>query len=216
MGTLNFAGGASLSGSGSNLVSDSGLDFRGDWIDAPIGTIIKRGSYNTGHGVDARTTTASTSWSAININGTDQAGFGIGKYSNDGLTFEKISNKSHLEITINFPIYVGGNSGGCGIRCQASYDNGGSYTILGHLSEGPFHGWGAAPGHGVVGAGGIFYTWSTYDNASVRSNWLGHTGTVRFYFEGKAWDANSTVFYIDYTDSYPKEGTIQVSEIIAA
>ena len=69
---------------------------------------------------------------------------------------------------------------------MASYDNGSSYTILGHLSEGPFHGWGATPGHGYAAAGGIFYTWSTYDNASVRSNWLGHTGTVRFYFEGKA------------------------------
>ena len=215
MGTLNFAGGASLSGSGNNLTSTSGLDFGGDWIDAPIGTIIKRGSYNTGHGVNARTTTASTSWSTINVNGTDQAGFGIGKYSDDGLTFEKISNKSHLEITINFPVYVAGTSGG-GIRCQASYDNGSSYTVLGHLSEGPFHGWGATPGHGSGAAGGIFYTWSTYDNASVRSNWLGHTGTVRFYFEGKAWATNSTVYYIDYDGSYPKEGTIQVSEIIAA
>ena len=215
MGTLNFAGGASLSGSGSNLTSTSGLDFGGDWIHAPIGTIIKRGSYNTGHGVNARTTTASTSWSTINVNGTDQAGFGIGKFSDDGLTFNKISPKSHLEITINFPVYVAGGSGG-GIRCQASYDNGSSYTILGHLSEGPFHGWGASPGHGYAGAGGIFYTWSTYDNASVRSNWLGHTGTVRFYFEGKAWATNSTVYYIDYDGSYPKEGTIQVSEIIAA
>ena len=50
-----------------------------------------------------------------------------------------------------------------------SYDNGSSYTILGHLAEGPFHGWGATPSHGGAAAGGIFYTWSTYDNASVRS-----------------------------------------------
>ena len=213
MGTLNVA---NLNHTGNTFTTNANLNFGGSWVDAPVGTIIKRGSYNTGHGVEARTVTASTSWSVVNVNGTDQTGFNIGKFSNDGLTFEKISPKSHLEITINFPVYVAGTSGGCGIRCQASYDNGGNYTVLGHLSEGPFHGWGAAPGHGTVGAGGIFYTWSTYDNASVRSNWLGHTGTVRFYFEGKAWDANSTIYYIDYDNSYPKEGTIQVSEIIAA
>ena len=50
MGTLNFAGGASLSGSGSNLTSSSGLNLGGNWVDAPVGTIIKRGSYNTGYG----------------------------------------------------------------------------------------------------------------------------------------------------------------------
>ena len=41
MGTLNFAGGASLSGSGSNLQSTSGLDFGGSWVDAPAGTVIQ-------------------------------------------------------------------------------------------------------------------------------------------------------------------------------
>lgn len=41
MGTLNFAGGASLSGSGSNLVSASGLNLSGSWVDAPAGTIIQ-------------------------------------------------------------------------------------------------------------------------------------------------------------------------------
>ena len=38
MGTLNFAGGAALSGSGTNLTSASGLDFY-SWVDAPVGTI---------------------------------------------------------------------------------------------------------------------------------------------------------------------------------
>ena len=203
MGTLNV----------SNINATGNLNLGGSWTDAPIGTIIKRGSYNTGWGSGARTTTASTSWSTINVNGTDQAGFGIGKFSDDGLTFEKISNKSHLEITINLPVYVAGGSGG-GCRCQASYDNGSNYTILGHLSEGYGHGWGATSAHGGAGAGTLNYTWSTFDNSSVRSNWLGYTGTVRFYFEGKAWATNSTVYYIDYDNTYAKEGTIQVSEII--
>ena len=212
MGTLNVA---NLNHTGNTFTTSANLNLGGSWVDAPVGTIIKRGSYNTGSGSNARTTISATTWTTINVNGTGQAGLGIGKFSDDGLTFEKISNKSHLEITINFPVYVSGTSGG-GIRCQASYDNGSNYTILGNLSEGPFHGWGAAPGHGTAGAGGIFYTWSTYDNASERLNWLGHTGTVRFYFQGKAWDTNQLVYYIDYNATYPKEGTIQVSEIIAA
>ena len=203
MGTLNV----------SNLNATGNLNFGGSWTDAPIGTIIKRGSYNTGWGSGARTTTASTSWSVINVNGTSQAGFGVGKFSDDGLTFEKISNKSHLEITINFPVYVGGTSGG-GMRCKASYDGGSNYSTLGNLQHGYGHGWGATSAHGTTGAGTLNYTWSTFDNSSVRSNWLGYTGSVRFYFEGKAWATNSTVYYIDYDNSYPKEGTVQVSEII--
>lgn len=203
MGTLNV----------SNLNATGNLNLGGSWTDAPIGTIIKRGSYNTGWGTGARTATASTTWSVINVNGTSQAGFGVGKFSDDGLTFEKISNKSHLEITINFPVYVAGNHGG-GIRCRASYDGGSNYSILGNLTNGYGHAWGATSAHGTYGAGTLNYTWSTYDNSSVRSNWLGYTGSVRFYFEGRAWDATSTVTYIDYSNDYAKEGTIQVSEII--
>jgi len=54
MGTLNFAGGASLSGSGSNLQSSSGLNLSGSWVDAPSGTIVQvvqfldNGSYSSG------------------------------------------------------------------------------------------------------------------------------------------------------------------------
>ena len=46
MGTLNFSGGASLSGSGSNLVSASGLSFgSATWTDAPPGTIVQVVNY---------------------------------------------------------------------------------------------------------------------------------------------------------------------------
>ena len=48
MGTLNFAGGAALSGSGTNLTSASGLDFRGSWVDAPPGTVIQMASASAG------------------------------------------------------------------------------------------------------------------------------------------------------------------------
>ena len=127
MGTLNVA---NLNHTGNTFTTNANLNFGGSWVDAPVGTIIKRGSYNTGHGVEARTTTASTSWSVINVNGTDQAGFGIGKYSNDGLTFNKISPKSHLEITINFPVYVGGTSGGGGIFCSIGVNGTGGTACL--------------------------------------------------------------------------------------
>ena len=104
MGTLNLSNGASLSGSGNNLRSTSGLDFGGDWIDAPIGTIIQ---YHIilDMVLMLELLTSSTSWSTINV-GTDQAGFGIGKiFLMMVLPLIKLP-KSHLEITINFPVYV--------------------------------------------------------------------------------------------------------------
>lgn len=64
MGTLNFAGGASLSGSGSNLQSSSGLDFGGSWIDAPSGTIVQvvqfldAGGYSSGSSLLATSTSS--------------------------------------------------------------------------------------------------------------------------------------------------------------
>ena len=96
MGTLNV----------SNVNATGNLNLSGSWTDAPIGTIIKRGSYNTGYGLGSRVITSSSSWNTMNINGTSQAGMNIGKASDDVLTFSKISNKSHLEITVNFPYLV--------------------------------------------------------------------------------------------------------------
>jgi len=62
MGTLNFAGGASLSGSGSNLVSASGLNLSGNWIDAPAGTVIQMQTavYNTDTTVTVGATESAT------------------------------------------------------------------------------------------------------------------------------------------------------------
>ena len=214
MGTLNFAGGASLSGSGTNLTTESNLDFGGSWTDAPIGTIIKRGSHNTGYGANARTTTTSTSWTTVNINGTAQAGMNIGKHSDDVITFSKISNKSHLEIAVNFPFYVTPGATGFGVRCQASHNSGSSYHILGNLANGPAHTWGSG-GYGGNDTGIYNYTWSTYDKITERSAWLAKTGEVRFYFEMRT-HSTDTIYLVDYNDSYPKEGTIQISEIIVA
>jgi len=213
MGTLNFAGGASLSGSGSNLTSSSGLNLGGSWVDAPVGTIIKRGSYNTGYGSGARTALSAQSWNTINIDGTNQAGMNIGKISADVISFDKISSKSHLEITVNFPYYQATGNSGFGVRCQASKDGGSNYVILGNLTNGSVSTWGGG-GYGGTDAGVFNYTWSTYDNSTERSSWLAKTGQTQFYFQLYVYSADDTTHMIDYSDSFPKEGTIQISEII--
>lgn len=210
MGTLNLSNGVSLSATGTAFGNSAA-----SWSDAPIGTIIKRASYNTGYGSGARTATSSQTWAIVNINGTDQAGLGIGKFSDDGLTFEKISNKSHIEISVNFPYYVITGNSGFGFRCQASKDGGSNYVILGNLSDGPVSTWGGG-GYGGGDAGVFHYTFSTYDNSTERSSWLTRTGEVRFYFQTRIFNTNDTLRMIDYDATYPKEGTIQVSEIIAA
>ena len=214
MGTLNFAGGASLSGSGSNLTSSSGLNLGGNWVDAPVGTIIKRGSYNTGYGSGARTALSAASWNAINIDGTGQAGMNVGKVgAGDIISFDKISNKSHLEITVNFPYYVATGNSGFGVRCQASKDGGSNYVILGNLTNGSVSTWGGG-GYGGNDAGVFNYTWSTYDNSTERSSWLATTGETQFWFQMYVYNTNDTVHMIDYDGTFAKEGTIQISEII--
>ena len=217
MGTLNVA---NLNHTGDTFTTNANLKFGGSWVDAPIGTIIKRGSYNTGYGSGSRIQTSSQSWNTLNINGTNQAGMNIGKFSDsvegitdDGLTFSKISAKSHLEISINFPYYLQNGNNGFGIRCQASNDGGGNYVVLGNLENGPAHTWGAG-GYGGNDAGVLHFTFSTYDNSTERSSWLARTGEVRFYFQTRVFNTNDTLTMIDYSDTYPKEGTIQVSEII--
>ena len=211
MGTLNVA---NLNHTGNTFTTSANLNLGGSWVDAPVGTIIKRGSYNTGSGANARTTMSSTSYTTVNINGTNQVGMNIGKHSDDIITFSKISNKSHLEIAVKFPYYVTPGDSGFALRCQASHNSGSSYHTLGNLDNGPAHTWGSG-GYGGNDAGIYTYTWSTYDRSTERSSWLAKTGEVRFYFEMRTHSAD-TIYFIDYNDLFPKEGTIQISEIIVA
>jgi len=210
MGTLNVA---NLNHTGNTFTTNANLNFGGSWVDAPIGTIIKRGSYNTGYGSGARTVLTAQSWNTINIDGTSQAGMNIGKISADVISFDKISNKSHLEITVNFPYFHSIGNQGFGVRCQASKDGGSNYVILGNLTDGPVNTWGSG-GYGGNDVGVFNYTWSTYDNSTERSSWLARTGETRFYFQLYVFNASDTTYMIDYNDTYPKEGTIQISEII--
>tara|TARA_R100000005_G_C4911487_1_gene148957 strand:+ start:85 stop:720 length:636 start_codon:yes stop_codon:yes gene_type:complete len=210
VGTLNVA---NLNLTGNTFTTDANLNFGGNWTDAPAGTQIKYGSYYTGYGVGARTVTSSTSWTNVNINGTNQHGENIGKHSDDVLTFNKISNKSHLEVSIFFPVYLQGGTNGGGIRCQASHDSGSNYHRLSNLDNGPFHGWGAM-GYGGNDAESLVYTWSTSDNLTHRNTWKTKTGECRIYFETKSWSAGNTVYLIDYDNSYPKVGKVIIREII--
>ena len=216
MGTLNVA---NLNHTGNTFTTSADLNCSGDlnlsgsWANAPIGTQINYGSYYTGHGSGARTATNSTSWTTVNINGTDQYGENIGKHSDDVLTFSKISNRSHLEVSIFFPVYASGGTTGGGIRCQASHDSGSNYHRLSNLEQGPFNGWGAF-GYGDNDAEALTYTWNTSDNVTHRNTWKTKTGECRFYFEMRMWTTATTGYIIDYNDTYPKVGKVVIREII--
>ena len=220
MGTLNFAGGASLSGSGSNLTSTSGVDFSGNlnfggnWTDAPVGTTIKTGHWSTGYGTASGLITSSGSLADIGMTGTNANGFGITSNGAE-LTFNKISNKSHLLITIHFPTYVS-NTGdlGCGLAAYAMHDGSNWVRIDSTASHGPWDYWGAL-GYGSNAAGTINYTFSTSTLASARSSFLAKTGDVKIKFQGRSHNTNTTIYFLTYGASNPKEGTIQVQEVIA-
>lgn len=205
MGTLNC----------NNLNITGNLDFGGaSWSDAPTGTQVKYGSYYTGYGSGARTVTTSQTWTVVNVNGTNQHGENIGKFSDDGLTFDKVSDQSHLEISITFPVYTAGGTAGGGLRCKASHDGGSNFHMLGNLTDGPAHGWGIM-GYGGDDAEVVAFTWNTADNDTHRNTWKAKTGSIRFFFEVYAWASTSSIHLIDYSVSYPKWGKVIVREIIS-
>tara|TARA_B100000676_G_C17828865_1_gene706704 strand:+ start:78 stop:707 length:630 start_codon:yes stop_codon:yes gene_type:complete len=178
--------------------------------------ILSFGSYNSGYGSGARLVTSSTSWVNMEINGTDQAVFGqITKNTDDSLNYNKTSNSSHLIISINFPSYNAGGNNGHGVRCRFEATQGSNtYNTLDIISEGPAHGWGMH-GYGGNHAAMNNFTWSTYDNSSYRNTIKTSTGNMRFYFDVKVWSSSDTVYFIDYSDTYPKYCTIQVYEVAA-
>ena len=212
MGTLNVA---NLNHTGNTFTTSANLNLGGSWVDAPVGTCIKTGTYNTGYGSGARTTISTSSWTTVNINGTGQAGMNIGKWSDDIITYSKISNKSHLTVQVMFPYYLspGASPQGFGIKCWVSPDGGSNYYELSGLGQGAVSSWG---GGGYAIEAGVFpYTWCTYDVSANRSSFLARTGQVRIYFETRTHNTTDTLYLNDYDNTYPKQGTIQVQEIIA-
>lgn len=167
--------------------------------------------YNTGYGTSARTTSTSTSWYALNIGGTGLTG--TRAYENNNiLTFNKQFSGSHLLIHVAFPVYITPGGSGVGLRCQISTD-GSNYNLVDILTEGPANGWGAA-GYGGSTAAIINFQWYTKDNSSISSNILNKTGEVRLFFQGRSWNSADTAFWIDYDNSYPKFGSINIYEVM--
>jgi len=178
------------------------------------GSVINFGSYNTGYGSGARLSSNSQTWQTLRINGTNQAPFGsISKRSSDSLYFNKVSNNSHLAISLNFPSYNGTGGAGHGVRLQHSVDNS-TFNLLDILTNGPAHAWGWG-GYGGATATMNNFTWCTYDNSTYRENIRTLTGNFSFYFEVYVWSSGDTVYFNDYEDAYPKYGTIQVWEVAA-
>jgi len=218
MGTLNLGSSAIFSGSSGGLTN------------APSGTVIKNGSYVTGHGTGARTSITTTTWTTLNINGgTGQVSHNITKPSANVLAFNKVSNNSHLEIACYFPLYMTDVLSYNAIRLMSSHDGGSNYYETSGLSNGPFHAWGASGGYYAVppadGNGNyvstdisdiISYTWNTSDNTSQSSTWLAKTGECRFYFQVRNWTQPSTFtsHWIDFSDVYPRVGKIIIREVI--
>ena len=194
-----------------NNTARMGITSEGYLDPAPSGMVIRSGFYDTGTGTGARTVTSSTSFTTININGTGQVGHNIGKISDDVVSYNKVSSNSHLNISVSFPFYLASGSGGFGVRGLLSTDNGGNYSPISGLADGPAHKWGAG-GYGGNTSGVFNYTWNTRMNSSQASTILAKTGTIRFYFEVSAWDTSDTLYMIDYP-SYVKKGSIVVQEI---
>ena len=214
MGTLNLGGGASFTGGSGGFLAD-----------APSGTVIKSGSYYTGSGPGASTTSSSRTPYTININGTGQKGFNITKSSADVIVFNKISNSSHLEITPNFHLYNGAGNSGAGLILKFSINNGGSYLTVpdtglgvtsGLDSQGSIYSsWGFG-GYGGATSDAVNPTYNTY-HMSQGTNFndiLTKTGDVRFFFQGMTHSSSDTIYWLSYqSNSWLKAGFIHVKEI---
>ena len=196
-----------------------GINTSSQLVVAPSGMVIRSGFYGTGYGSGSRTELSSPAqtWTIANINGTNQVTHNIGKFSDDGITYDKVSNNSHLSITVSFPWYMAPALAGFGVRIQFSIDGGSNYYTLSGLTDGVAEIWGAG-GYGgnptSDASTGVFnYTYNTRMNTARASSILSHTGQCRLYCEIAIWNVNDTLTFIDYDNTFPKTGTITIQEI---
>ena len=180
--------------------------------DAPIGTVIKNAVYNTGYGSGAQTVSSSTNHYTIAIGGTNNYAYNCSE-SGNVVTYNKISNTSHLNVYYQLPVYGTTQNNGCGVRVQASNNDGSSYHHMLELSEGTNHGWGnhgyAQPNH----AGTITFALTTYDRSDERSNWYSRQGDCKFYIEARSWSSTDGYYWITYP-GHNKYGFIYIEEIM--
>lgn len=207
MGTLNL---------GTNgKIQATNIDLDGTWSDAPAGTIIKTGHWSTGYGTGSGLITSSTTPADIDITGTNANGFNV-TGSGAELTFNKISNKSHLLISCFFPVYQDGtsNSASLAMSGHAMHDGSNYVRLDSTPTHGPWDYWGGF-GYGGPSAGTISYTFSTSTLSSARSAFLTKKGNVKIKFMGRAHNGSENCYFLTYSASNPKEGVIQIAEVIA-
>ena len=213
MGTLNLGGGASFIG---------GLN--GFLADAPSGTIIKTGSYYTGSGSGASTTSSATTFYTISINGSGQKLRNMTKASDHVLAYNKISSNSHLHINVEFPTYLDTGNNGLGFRVRLSVDGGSNYLYIPDNCTGSDNGsnnsehsiwasWGLN-GYGGHTADHLSCKYTTDSYTANADTIRTHTGEVRIFFEGRVHNSGGdTAYWISYGSSWSKAGYVYIEEV---
>jgi len=181
-------------------------------------SILQTGSYNTGYGSGARTSSTSTSWFTIALNGTGQLARNCSQ-SGSVLTIPKINNSSHIEVTVTFPTYIyGSGASGSGIRCKAysadSSINSGNAFLMDLLPNGPADYWGWTGYPTDTGLADVStLTWRTDYNSNYASALKSYTGDLKIYWEARLSSSSDQLWIIDYGDANPKYGFIQWIEV---
>ena len=211
-GTVNLGGGASFTGGTSGFLAN-----------APSGTIIKTGSYYTGSGTGASSTSSSGTYYTININGSGQVLRNMTKAGDDLLAYNKISNDSHLHINVEFPTYLDSGTNGMGFRVRLSVDGGSNYLYIpdnlgvsdtGSDSENSLWASWGLNGYGGHTADHLSCKYTTDSYTANADTIRTYTGEVRMYFEGRVHNTGGdTAYWISYSNSWRKAGYVYIEEV---
>ena len=154
---------------------------------AGAGTIVQTQGYTSGYGAGARTTSASSTWGTLSIQGTSYDGpRDIVTPNPDVFRFDKLRSDTQLRIRVSgIPWYKSSGTAGLGLRIQyyagsGSISNGANYNVLEKLSMGMANGWGM--GGYPMGSGVINWEVDTA-HSSAPSFFLTRTGAQYFYFQ---------------------------------
>ena len=212
MGTLNLGGGSSFTGGTNGFLAD-----------APSGTIIKTGSYYTGAGTGASTTSSSGTYYTISINGTGQRLRNMTKVSDHVLAYNKISSNSHLHINVEFPTYLDTGGNGLGFRVRLSVDGGSNYLYIpdnvtisdtGSNSEHSIWASWGLNGYGGHTADHLSCKYTTDSYTANADTIRTYTGEVRMYFEGRVHNTGvDTAYWINYSNNWQKAGYVYIDEV---
>lgn len=185
---------------------------------AGAGTIVQTQGYTSGSGAGARTLATASSWGTVSISGTGLDGpRDIITPNNNVFRFDKLRSDTQLRIRVGgFPWYQSAGTAGFGLRIQyyagsGSISSGTNYNTLEKTSQGIANGWGFG---GYGGNAGVANWMVDTAHSSAPSFFTSRTGAQYFYFQIYAW-SGSTIYMLDYDDTYPKYGAWTVEEYIA-